>query len=78
MMDYWQEITLPWEERERRMKTAANKRAQEVMDSIIGGEMVPKPKVEEDNTKSGLANPLDRFLGLGLSEDMLKQKQKGN
>ncbi len=51
IFEFWTEITLPYEEREKRMREKADKAAQEAADTLFNAKMT-----EEHNEE------LDRFL----------------
>jgi hypothetical protein len=74
IIDYWQELTLPMDLREKRVREAGDAAAQSVLDSIIEGKI--EPKIDKDQTTTTNADPdsLSRFLGLGLDPAMLQPK----
>lgn len=70
-MDYWCELTLPFEEREKRVRKVADKGAQEALETLFAGKVEIKPEQLERDKHSDPAT-LNRFLALGLDTGMLQ------
>lgn len=60
ILDYWVELTLPIESREKRMREKADKAAQEVFEKISTAEV----EVIDSEKNQGDSEALQRFLDL--------------
>lgn len=69
-MDYWSELSLPYEEREKRVRKEGDKAAAEALENLMQGKIEPKIDKEQKSTNAD-PQTLDRFLGLGLDPAML-------
>lgn len=68
IMDFWNEITLPYEDREKRVRSEGDAEAQQALENLMQGKL--KPKVEKQEPNADPAT-LDRFLGLGVDLSMM-------
>ena len=74
IMDFWNEISLSYEDREKRVRVEGDKAANLALDKLMTGKIeVDKTKVSKD--KNADPETLDRFMGLGLDLGMLVPKK---
>lgn len=86
IINFWNELTLTEEAREKRVREKADKAAQEFHEKLFGGK-IKKEEIKLDKTSNNQDNQnkgqsprpkhsdpksLDRFLNLGLAPDMMK------
>jgi hypothetical protein len=75
IMDFWNELGLPYEEREKRVRSEGDKEAQLALENLMQGKVNINKTQESSN-----ADPqtLDRFLGLGIDPKMLVTNLKND
>lgn len=74
IIDYWNELSLDPEAREKRVRKVGDAKAQEVLDSLMQGKIEAKADKEQKEAQNADPDTLRRFLGLGLNPEMLQPK----
>lgn len=77
VIDYWNEITLTYEQREQRMREEGDKLAKEALENIMSGKVdLTANQSETKASPNSDPSTLERFLSLDLDPKMLKMEIK--
>ena len=74
-MDFWNELSLDPETREKRVRAKGDKEANEILDKLVAGKIEAKIDTKQAANPNSDPETLERFMGLGLDIGMLAPKQ---